>query len=110
MSDNEKKYISTLKQTVYDQISADINDKTIDSVVKNDLVKSHLGDRVSAGFQDYYFLTLDNEKLYYSSTDFFRQFKKRYSLQGIDNNYLDKLEGLKTEYETLERTLGAISA
>ena len=97
MNDNEKKYISTLKQTVYDQISADINDKTIDDVVENDLVKSHLDDKISAGFQNYYFLTLDNEKLYFSSTDFFRQFKKRYSLQGIDNNYLDKLEGLKNE-------------
>ncbi|MDD4374851.1 MAG: hypothetical protein PHG67_13120 [Bacteroidales bacterium] len=60
-------------------------------------MKSHLADKVSAGFQDYYFLTLDNEKLYYSSNDFFRQFKKRYSLQGIDNNYLDKLEGIKKE-------------
>lgn len=97
MNDNEKKYISTLKQTVYNQISADFNDKTIDDVVENDLVKSHLDDKISAGFQNYYFLTLDNEKLYYSSTDFFRQFKKRYSLQGIDNNYLDKLEGLKNE-------------
>ena len=97
MSDNEKKYISTLKQTVYDGISADINEKTVDEIVKIDLVKSHLDDKVSVGFQDYYFLTLDNEKLYFSSTDFFRQFKKRYSLQGIDNNYLDKLEGLKKE-------------
>jgi hypothetical protein len=97
MSDNEKKYISTLKQTVYDRISADINETTVDEIVKIDLVKSHLDDKVSAGFHDYYFLTLDNEKLYYSSTDFFRQFKKRYSLQGIDNNYLDKLEGLKKE-------------
>src|SRR5690606_31504835 len=81
----------------YDCISADINEKTIDEIVKTDLVKSHLDDKVSAGFQDYYFLTLDNEELYYSSTDFFRQFKKRYSLQGIDNNYLNKLEGLKKE-------------
>src|SRR5690606_26282204 len=97
MNDNEQKYISILKQTVYDRISADINEKTIDEIVKTDLVKSHLDDKVSAGFQDYYFLTLDNEELYYSSTDFFRQFKKRYSLQGIDNNYLDKLEGLKKE-------------
>ncbi len=97
MNDNEQKYISTLKQTVYDRISADINEKTIDEIVKTDLIKSHLDDKVSAGFQDYYFLTLDNEKLYNSSTDFFRQFKKRYSLQGIDNNYLDKLEGLKKE-------------
>lgn len=97
MNDNEQKYISTLKQLVYDRISADINEKAVDEIVKIDLVKSHLDDKVSAGFQGYYFLTLDNEKLYNSSTDFFRQFKKRYSLQGIDNNYLDKLEGLKKE-------------
>ena len=97
MNNNEQKYISTLKQTVYDLISADINEKTIDEIVKTDLVKSHLDDKVSAGFQEYYFLTLNNEELYNSSTDFFRQFKKRYSLQGIDNNYLDKLEGLKKE-------------
>lgn len=97
MNDNEQKYISTLKQSVYDRISTDINEKTVDEIVKVDLIKSHLDDKVSAGFQDYYFLTLDNEKLYNSSTDFFRQFKKRYSLQGIDNNYLDKLEGLKKE-------------
>ena len=97
MNNNEQKYISTLKQTVYDRISADINEKTIDEIVKTDLVKSHLDDKSSADFQNYYFLTLDNEKFYYNSTDFFRQFKKRYSLQGIDNNYLDKLEGLKKE-------------
>lgn len=97
MNDNEQKYLSTLKQTVYNQISTDINERTFDEIVKTDLVKSHIDDKVSAGFQDYYFLTLDNEKLYYSSADFFRQFKKRYSLQGIDNNYLDKLEGLKKE-------------
>ncbi len=97
MNDNEQIYISTLKRKVYDRISVDINEKAIDEIVKSHLVKSHLDDKVSAGFQDYYFLTLDNEKLYNSSTDFFRQFKKRYSLQGIDNNYLDKLEGLKKE-------------
>lgn len=97
MSDNEKEYISKLKQIVYDRISADINKKTVDAIVKIDLVKSHLNDKVSAGFQNYYCATLNNENLYYSSTDFFRQFKKRYSLQGIDNNYLDKLEGLKKE-------------
>lgn len=97
MTDNEQKYISILKQSVYDCISADINERTIDQIVKNDLVKSHLDDKVSAGFQDYYFSTLDNEKLFLSSTDFFRQFKKRYSLQGIDNNFLDRLKTDKKE-------------
>ena len=95
MTNNEQKYIGILRKAVYDRISADINNKTISKVVKNDLVKSHLEDNDSARFQNYYFLTLDNEKLYFSSTDFFRQFKKSYSLQGIDNNYLDRLEGQK---------------
>ncbi len=97
MNDNEKKYISRLKQTVYKQISVDINDKSVDDIVKTDLVKWYIDDKVSVGFQHYYFSTLDNEKHYFSSTDFFRQFKKQYSLQGIDNNYLDKLEGQKKE-------------
>lgn len=97
MNENIQEYISILKQSVYDRISAAINEKTVDEIVKTDLVKSHLDDKVSSSFQDYYFLTLDNEKLYYSTNDFFRQFKKRYSLQGIDNNYLNKLEGLKKE-------------
>ncbi len=92
MSNNEEKYISKLKQIVYDHISADIKEKAVDKIVKIDLVNSHIEDKASAGFQDYYFLILNNEKLYNYSNDFFRQFKKRYSLQGIDNNYLDKLE------------------
>jgi len=97
MTENEQKYISILKQSVYDRISTDINATTIDQIVKTDLVKSHLDDKGSASFQDYYFSTLDNEQLYYQQTDFFRKFKKQYSLQGIDNNFLDKLEGLKKE-------------
>ncbi|MEP6794244.1 MAG: hypothetical protein ABJB16_07965 [Saprospiraceae bacterium] len=97
MPNNEQAYIDTLKKSVYDRISADINDKTIDEIVKTDLVKSHLDNKASASFQSYYFLTLDNEKLYFRSADFFRKFKKQYSLQGMDNNYLDKLEGLKKE-------------
>ncbi len=97
MNNNEENYISTLKQKVYDRILVDINDKTVDKIVKKDLVKSHIDDKVSVGFQHYYFSTLDNEELYFNSTDFFRQFKKQYSLQGIDNNYLNKLEKQKKE-------------
>ena len=97
MNDNARNYISNFQQSVYDRITLDINEKTIDETVKFDLVKSHLDDTDSANFQNYYFLILDNEKLYYSSTDFFRQFKKMYSLQGVDNNNLDDLERHKKE-------------
>lgn len=97
MNDNVRNYISNFQQSVYDRITLDINEKTIAEIVKFDLVKSHLDDTDSANFQNYYFSILDNEKLYYSSTDYFRQFKKMYSLQGVDNNYLDDLERHKKE-------------
>jgi hypothetical protein len=97
MNDNVRNYISNFQQSVYGLISFDINKETIDEIVKFDLIKSHIDDADSANFQNYYFLILDNEKLYNSSPDFFRQFKKMYSLQGVDNNYLDNLERHKKE-------------
>jgi hypothetical protein len=100
MLDNEHKYISILKKAVFDKISADINKMGINSIVEIDLIKSHIDNTASANFQDYYFTTLDNEQQFYNSSDFFRQFKKRYALQGIDNNYLDRLEMRKKEILT----------
>lgn len=97
MRKNEQTYIDIIKKSVYDKISADINEKTINQIVKTDLYKSHIADKKSASFHAYYFRTLNNEELLLNSTDFFRQFKKRYSLQGIDNNYLDRLENKKRE-------------
>lgn len=92
MTDNEKKYINIIKNSVYSKISIEINYDTVDSIISNDLVKSHLENRNSSNFQTYYFKIVDNENLFLNSSDFFRQFKKYYALQGIDNNYLDKLE------------------
>lgn len=96
MATNETAYIDHLKKSVYDKISADINEHTIDSIVTEDL-QFHIADNKSASFQDYYFQTLNNEKVFTSSADFFRQFKKQYSLQGIDNGFLDTLEKRKEE-------------
>jgi len=97
MNKNEEEYIHILKKSVYDKISKAISDLTIPSIVKIDLVNSHIGDKVSARFQDYYFKTLDNEELFFSVSDFFRQFKTMYALQGIDNKYLDRLEANKRD-------------
>ncbi len=97
MNDNQNKYIDILKKAVYDKISILINDLTVDSIVKTDLVHSHIDNKASASFQDYYFKTLDNEELLLSATDFFRQFKTMYALQGIDNKYLDRLEANKRD-------------
>jgi hypothetical protein len=84
------KHIATVRR----QISADINDTTVDNVVRTFLA-FHLEDKNSSSFQDYYFLTLTNENYFLTSPTFFRDFKKRYSLQGIDNGYLDRLESDK---------------
>ena len=92
MNDNQNDYIDILKKAVYDKITLLINDLTLDSIVKTDLVQSHIADKASAGFQDYYFRTLDNEELLLSGSNFLRQFKTMYALQGIDNKYLDLLE------------------
>lgn len=87
-------YIDKHIATVRRQISADINDKTVDNVVRTFLA-FHLSDKNSSSFQDYYFLTLTNNDYFLNSPTFFRDFKKHYSLQGIDNGYLDTLESDK---------------
>lgn len=97
MNENELAYINRLRKDVYAKISDYVNDTTVDKIVVNDLVKAHIEDKVSASFQNYYFATLNNEEQYFKSTDFFRQFKSQYSLQGIDNKYLDRLESNKHE-------------
>jgi hypothetical protein len=43
-------------------------------------------------FQQYYIQSIANREDYLSSVNFFRVFKQKYSLQGIDNNFLDRLE------------------
>jgi len=103
MNNNEQKYISILKQVVYDKISGDINEQTIEDVVINYLYNSHIAEKQSANFQVFYFKTLNNEKSFFIDNDFFRQFKKQYSLQGIDNGYLDSLESKKEEILKLIR-------
>lgn len=96
-------YIDKHIATVRRQISADINDKTADNIVRKFLA-FHLADKNSSSFQDYYFLTLTNEDYFLTSSTFFREFKKRYSLQGIDNGYLDRLENDKQNILSLLQT------
>lgn len=97
VKDNQNNYLDILKKAVYDKISTLINDLTVDSIVMTDLVLSHIDNKASASFQDYYFKTLDNEDLLLSTNHFFNQFKTMYSLQGIDNKYLGRLEVQKRD-------------
>jgi hypothetical protein len=97
MTTNEEHYITFLKQKVYDKISTDISEQLINDIVEVDLYNSHIKDKISSSFQEYYFSTLNNDANFLSTQVFFRQFKSRYSLQGIDNEYLDRLESKKNE-------------
>lgn len=90
-----KSYLERHIETVKQQISTDINNMTIDNVVETSL-RFHLTNKSSISFQNYYFSTLTNEDYFLSSPTFFREFKKMYSLQGIDNGYLDRLESDKS--------------
>ena len=101
--DHLNQYLSFLESKVYTIISFEIRKNDIQTLVSNNLYKAHIENKTSASFQEYYFRTLNNDSDFISSNDFFRQFKKRYSLQGIDNGFLDKLEENKPEILKLIR-------
>jgi hypothetical protein len=82
-------YLDTLIQRDKDRISAEITDEKISTTI-SDALKFHLVK--SANFHNYYFQTLANTHYFLSKDGFFREFKKQYSLQGIDNGFLDWLD------------------
>ncbi len=88
-------YTEKLLQFILQKLSTVINEQHIDVIIKEDL-KYHIDNAKSNAFQTFYFQTLNNEERY-KSDKFFHRFKKVYGLQGIDNNYLDYLEGRKIE-------------
>jgi len=99
---NTIQYIEKLEQLVYQKISEEIN-VTTRTESFDECFGFHISDTKSSNFQRYYFRTINNDELFLNSTDFFRQFKTQYSLQGIDNLFLSKLEKDKTEILRLIR-------
>lgn len=89
-------YLEDLEKEIIKRISEVINEKTLSSVINNDLA-FHIKDKSSSNFQQFYFRSLNNPDFYFGSNDFFKQFKSNYSLQGIDNQYLELLEKNKSE-------------
>lgn len=103
-----EEYIQRKKEDVKTQIENDINFNTIESVVL-DAIKFNITDTRSKNFQKYYFTTIDDSENYLNDTKFFHNFKSKYALQGIDNDYLDSLEenkqailGLLTDSKLIE--------
>jgi len=98
----EASYINYLKESVYRQIHEEIQLSTIDEVLNKYLIKNIVNPK-SRKFQIYYFETINNEELYFKSNNFFKLFKLQYSLQGIDNEFLDRLETKKIDILNLIR-------
>lgn len=73
------------------KIQTSISEEELEHLVQVSL-GFHLTDPKSSAFQSYYFQVLENRDFYFEQPDFFKQFKKQYSLQGIDNEYLRHLE------------------
>ena len=84
------KYVTVHKEKMKQEISLLLNrDNTVLAAQKAFLF--YFGENPKP-FQQYYIQTIANRDNYLSSADFFRVFKQKYSLQGIDNNFLDMLE------------------
>ena len=90
-------YTDLTTQSITEKISEEIIDANFDVILNIDLYNSHIIEPKSAKFQSYYFETLQNKNYYQNSNSFFKEFKSKYSLQGIDNNFLNKLEKKKSE-------------
>ena len=102
MNTQIENYFNCLCNSVLKKMESEIGEISAESVVETDLSKYVRGFS-SDNFHEYYFQTLNNEEEYFADNQFFRQFKSRYSLQGIDNNFLQNLESKKLEMLTLIR-------
>jgi hypothetical protein len=84
-------YLEASKQGVKQKISSLLNKQTVRQVASGAFT-FHFKDKGSLTFQNYYREMVANQERFLSAPNFFREFKQRYSLQGIDGAYLDKLE------------------
>lgn len=78
---------STIESKINEALSGDINSE----------LGKHLNNSKSREFHEYYFKTLSNSEYFLEKASFFKEFRTRYSLQGIDNDFMDIIEGRKKE-------------
>jgi len=88
-------YITNLTDYVINRISKDINNQTLDSIVKNELFYHFKPDNRSYDFHKYYTKITGNTDNFLYDPGFFGHFKYQYAIQGVDNNLLNKLESNK---------------
>ncbi len=93
-------YIERKIRDTKNKISESINESTVDDIVETHLSRYYKEPSLIS-FNQYYFKIFQNEEEFLSSKDFFKKFKKQYALQGIDNDYLERLENSKEKILSL---------
>ncbi|MBX7242341.1 MAG: hypothetical protein K1X92_11380 [Bacteroidia bacterium] len=93
----ETSYLNRQARAVTKKITADLcKENSEDGIIK--IFTFHLNDKNSSNFQKYYSSITTNEQNFLDKEkNFFKEFKSKYALSGIDNKYLQKLEDSKTE-------------
>ncbi len=94
MSSHANEYLERLSQIAQANVASELDPQH--AVNRADAaIAYHFNDAGSRAFQDYYLEILENREAFLATPDFFTTFKKRYSLQAIDGEYLANLEGKK---------------
>lgn len=93
-------FIASKFQSTIDRLSSKITTYAINNLCRTNL-KFHLADSGSLKFQLYWQKLVFYHDYYNRKDHFFREFKQMYSLQGIDNDYLDFLEKNKQNIKAL---------
>jgi hypothetical protein len=84
-------YLEQSKENIKRKISSLLSRQSVNRVVTA-ACNFHFNNIGSLGFQIYYRSTVGDRDKFLETADYFRTFKQKYSLQGIDGAYLDRLE------------------
>lgn len=87
-------HIERLKQGAGRKIAETLAGDVIETVARRAFA-FHFSDRKSLAFQAYYGRVTGKREAFLKMPGFFREFKAQYSLQGIDNDCLDRFEKKK---------------
>jgi len=85
-------YLNQYKREVKDKISAQLANNITDLIATEAFDFHFLKNQDSRDFHVFYYASISNRDNFLSADNFFRTFKQKYSLQGIDNQYLNRLE------------------
>lgn len=88
------KYIDIIQEKLLAKIIASITIERVPIIASN-IEEKLLLKKNFIKFTDYYFSILTNHEKYFSEKKYFQTFKQRYSIQGVDNEFLSYLETKK---------------